>query len=236
MFNRISSFTLAILLFAVLAGSNRSMPVLIASLVILIAATFAINLRRIGLSWPHLLLPVLYLLGAGCLYMVITRPTLSVIFLVVICILFFFLEQNLGKESHFLQNIYLLSAFAIFVGIFALKHYFSLDTIWLLLITFFVTLLLIIQGFAGFSLPSKRYFNFLIALIVTQAAWGITFWPTYFVVNAIVVFCIYYLLWIFSFSAFFGKLTRKKMIWQFALVGFVLVVTLTSAAWRPLIR
>jgi hypothetical protein len=236
MFNKISSFVLAILLFAVLAGSSSQITVFIASLFVLMIATFAINLKRIGLSWPHLLLPILFLLGIGSVFMVITGPTIRLLFLVAAAVTFYLLELNLGHESHLLQNVYLLSVFALYVGIFAIHFYFSLHTFYVVLAVFFATYLLIIQGFAGFSLPAKRYFNFLTALTMAEAAWGLSFWPTHFVVNAVVLFSIYYIMWIFSFSAFFGKLTWKKIYLQLSLVSIVLLLTLTSAAWKPLVR
>jgi hypothetical protein len=235
MFNRISSFILAILLFAVLAGSASHITVFIASLLILMVATFSINLKRIGLSWPHLLLPVLFLLGIGSVFMVITGPTIRLLFLLAAAVTFYLLESDLGRESHLLQNVYLLSVFALYVGLFAIEHYLNLHTIWMVLAMFCLTYLLIIQGFAGFSLPAKRYFNLLTALTLAEAAWGLSFWPTHYVVNAVVAFCIYYIIWIFSFSAFFGKLTWKKIYLQIALVAVVLAITLSSAAWRPLV-
>ncbi|HYE22604.1 MAG TPA: hypothetical protein VD998_03375 [Verrucomicrobiae bacterium] len=235
MFNRVSSFTLALVLFSVLAGSANNISIFTASLVLLMVATFIINLKRIGLSWAHLLLPMLFLLGVGSVFIVITSSTLRLVFLLGAAIAFYLLEMNLGRESHLLQNIYLLSAFALYVGIFSLEFYLQLNTTLILLLVFFVSYILSIQGFAGFSLPAKKYFYLLIAVSLTEAAWGLTYWPTHYVVNAVVIFCLFYLLWIFSFSVFFGKLTRKKIFLQLGLVTFVLLITLTSAAWRPLI-
>ncbi len=198
-------------------------------------ATFAINLKRIGLSWAHLLLPMLFLVGIGSVFVVITSPTIRIMFLLVAAIAFYLLEYNLGHESHLLQNIFLLSSFALYLGIFALHYYFHLHTIVILGLVLFVTYILTLQGYAGFSLPAKRYFYVLIPLSLMEAAWGLTFWPTHYVVNAIVMFCLFYLLWIFSFSAFFGKLTRNKLFLQISLVAFVLLITFLSAAWKPLI-
>jgi hypothetical protein len=238
MFNKISSVILAILLFAVLVGSagQDRYAVFMASLGILMVATFVLNFIRIGLSWPHLLLPMLYLLGIGSVFMVITGPTIRLLFLIVAAVTFYLLELNLGHESHLLQNVYLISVFALYIGIFAIHYYFSLNTIYAVLAVFFVTYLLIIQGFAGFSLPAKKYFNLLMALTMAEAAWGLTFWPTHFVVNAVVLFAIFYIIWIFSFSAFFGKLSWKKIFLQLGLVTIVLSATLASAAWKPLVR
>ncbi len=244
MFNKISSITLAVLLFfvfmsAVLGSSqsaNQNIGVFMASLFILIVAAFIINLRRIGLSWPHLLLPTLYLLAVGSCFVVITSPTIRVLFLIIASIAYYFVELDLGHESHFLQNIFLLSVFGLFLGIFAVQFYLHLSTRIIVPIIFVITYLLTVQGFAGFSLPIKKYFYLLIALILAEASWGLILWPTHYVVNTVVIFSIFYLLWIFSFSAFFGKLTKKKVYLQLALVVFVLTVTLSSASWMPLAR
>ena|SRR3989338_1760305 len=235
MFSKISSLVLAILLFLVLLGSTSNLYVFGVSLGVLIIATFIVNLRRLGWNMSYLLFPVFFLIGVGGMFSIITSPTLRLIFLIVSCILFLMVELQLGKESHFLQNIYLLSAFAIFISIFALQFYFSLGIYLLALLVFVFSYLMIVQGFAGITLPVKKYFSFVIALSCGELALGLVLWPTYFLVNAIVLFCMFYLMWLFSISIFFGKLSVKKIYWQLALVSIVLIVTLTSASWRPLI-
>jgi hypothetical protein len=236
MFNKISSFVLALVLFGVLVGSSSHISLFMASMVVLMAAAFVINLRRIGLSWPHLLLPLIFLLGTGSVFMVITGPTARVAFLVASAIAFYFVEANLGQESHFLQNAFLLSVFELYVGIFALNFYLHLSTAVVVLVVFLTSFILTIQGFAGFSLPAKKYFYFLIAWSLAEAAWGLTLWPTHYIVSAVVLFCMFYLLWMFSFSAFFGKLTWKKIYLQVGLVALVLIATLATASWQPLIQ
>ncbi|MBX4191770.1 MAG: hypothetical protein KW804_03155, partial [Candidatus Doudnabacteria bacterium] len=79
----------------------------------------------------------------------------------------------------------------------------------------------------------KRYFHLLIAMVITEITWALSFWPTHFFVNAVVLFCAFYLLWLFSFSAFFGKLTKQKVYWQLTLIAIVLILTLSTTAWRP---
>jgi hypothetical protein len=234
MFTRISSLTLAVLLFLVLLGSQGNFYIYAISIVVLIFATFAINFRRLNFTWPHLLLPTIYLLGVASVFAVVTSSTFRLVFLILACILFYMLEMKLGKESHFLQNIYLLSVFALYLGLFALEFYFNLRVWYLIPLVFLLTYFLAVQGFAGFSLPAKRHFYFLVALVVSEAAWGLVFWPTHYFVDSVVLFCVFYLLWLFSFSAFFGRLSKQKIYWQLTLVAVVLVVTLATAAWRPL--
>jgi hypothetical protein len=237
MFNRISSLVLGIAMFVVFYGSIRSVNdfyVFLVSLALLLLAVTIINIKRLGFSWPHILLPVIYIVGVSSIFVVITGPTLRTVFLAVSSIILYWVELQLGRESHFLQNVYLFSAFAWFLGLFALHFYLDVPTALVVVAAFAITYLLISQGFAGFSLPAKKDFNFLVSLVCAQSAWGLVFWPTHYLVNAIVLFCLFYLLWIFSFSAFFGKLSVKKIYWQLALVSLVLLLTLTTAAWRPL--
>ncbi|MBX4188141.1 MAG: hypothetical protein KW793_03325 [Candidatus Doudnabacteria bacterium] len=237
MFNKISSLVLGLAMFMVFIGSVRSVNdfyIFLTSLIILLVAVTAINIKRIGFTWPHILLPVIYIVGVGSIFVVITSPGVRSIFLFFASLVLYFLELQLGRESHFLQNVYLFSVFAWMLGLFAVVFYLDVDTEWAVLSAFLATYVLIVQGFAGFSLPAKKYFNFLIALICAQAAWGLLFWPTHYLVNAVVLFCLFYLLWIFSFSAFFGKLSVKKIYWQLALVFVVLLITLTTASWQPL--
>jgi hypothetical protein len=218
----------------VLLGSQGNYYIYATSLVVLIFAAFAINFKRLNFTWPHLLLPTIYLLGVGSVFAVLANSSFRLIFLIFACLLFYVLEMKLGHESHFLQNVYLLSVFAVYLGLFAVQFYFNLKVWWIIPLVFGSTYLLAIQGFAGFSLPAKRYFYLLVAVVISEAAWGLLFWPTHFFVDSVVLFCIFYLLWLFSFSAFFGRLTRQKVYWQLSLVVFVLAVTLGTAAWRPL--
>lgn len=234
MFNKVSSLTLALLLFLVLFGSASNFLVFLLSLGILILATLVINVKRVGWSIAHLLLPTYFLLGVGSVFSVITSPTFRAIFLIVCALVFFMVEIHLGRESHFLQNIYLLSSFAIFAGLFALDFYFNLP-VWVMALLFlFFSYLLIVQGFVGITLPAKKHFSAVITLLCAQLAIGLSLWPTYFLVNAIVLFCAFYILWLFAVSIFFGKLTTQKIYWQLALVTLVLILTLSTAAWQPL--
>lgn len=237
MFNKISSLVLAISMFVVFLASARSVnnfSIFLASLALLIVVVSVINIKRLGLSLPHILLPIIYIVGVGSIFIVITSPSIRSIFLFCASVVLYWVEISLGKESHFLQNVYLFSVFSWFLGLFAVDFYLHIPTGWTVLAGFLISYLLIIQGFAGFSLPAKKYFNFLIALVCAQGVWGLMFWPTHYLVNGVVLFCLFYLLWIFSFSAFFGKLSVKKIYWQLTLVLFVLIVTLTTAAWNPL--
>jgi len=234
MFTRISSLILAILLFLVFLGSSASFYIFATSVVILIFASLAINFKRLNFTWPHLMLPVIYLLGTGSVFTIISSSTIRTIFLIVVAVVFYLLEIKLGHESHFLQNVYLLSVFALCLALFAAQFYFNIKIWWMVPATFVLTYLLAIQGFAGFSLPSKKYFYILVALICAEVVWALSFWPIHYYGDAVILFSFFYLLWLFSFSAFFGKLSRQKVYWQLTLIAIVLTLTLTTAAWRPI--
>ena len=221
-------------MFMVFLGSKADLFASATSVVVLIFASLAINYKRLNFTWPHLMLPVIYLLAVGSVYTIISDSTIRTIFLVIASMSFYVLEVKLGKESHFLQNIYLLSVFGIFLALFALQFYFNLP-VWVTIpAAYIITYLLTIQGFAGFSLPSKKYFHILTAMVVAEVTWALSFWPSHYFVNAVVLFCFFYVLWLFSFSAFFGKLTKQKVYWQLTLVAIVLILTLTTAAWKPI--
>src|SRR5262249_14596300 len=156
---------------------------------------------RLNFSWPHLMLPVLYLVGVGIVYAAISGYTLRLTFLLVAAVTFYFLETKLGKESHFLQNIFLLSVFSWYVGLYGIHFYFKLPAIFFFILIFLATYLFAVQGFAGFHQPSKKYFYILLSLVCAEAALGLLLWPTHYFVDAVVLFCVFYLIWLFSFSA-----------------------------------
>ncbi|OGE80083.1 MAG: hypothetical protein A2660_00330 [Candidatus Doudnabacteria bacterium RIFCSPHIGHO2_01_FULL_45_18] len=238
MFNRISSTTLGLLMLVLLlgstAGNTSNYYVLGWSIAVLILASLVINFKRLNFTWPHLLLPIIYLISSGSIFAIITDSTWRLVFLIVASVVFGILEMKLGRESHFLQNVYLLSVFGLYLALFAVEFYFDLQIWWFVLAVFALTYFLAIQGFAGFDLPAKKYFYLLLAMICAEAAWGLSFWPIYFLAAAVILFCFYYVLWLFAFSAFFGRLTRQKVYWQLALVTIVLFLTLSTAAWKPL--
>lgn len=235
MFSRVSSAILALLFFFVFSSGSANQWYFFSSVAFLVIASCLINIRRIGLSWSHLLLPVLYLFATASVYVVISSASLRLVFLLAATLCFYLIELQLGKESHFLQNIFLFSVFAIFLGIFALDFYVQISPPALSAMFFVASLVFIVQGFAGFSLPVKKYFVFLTALIIAQLSWGISLWPTHYTVNAAILFSVFYLLWIFSVAVFFGKLTWKKAILQAGLVVLALAAILSAAAWRQLI-
>jgi len=234
MFTKIFSFTLSILLFLMLFGTREYPYFFALATVALVGSTLVFNYKRLNFTWPHLLLPTIYLIATAFIFGLITDSNLRIGFILAASIVFYFLEIQLGRESHFFQNLFLLSVFGIYLGLFSFEYYLHLQIYWLLLLVFMFTFIFAVQGFAGFALPAKKYFHFLTALIITEAAWGLTFWPTHYFVETVVLFCLFYLLWLFAFSAFFGKLSKAKIYWQLSLVAMVLIITLSTAAWRPL--
>jgi hypothetical protein len=235
MLSRISSLFLAASLFMIFLGSTSSLQVLAVGMFVFIWATAVVNYKRLGPAWPHLLLPTFYLLAVASVFPIL-NPFWRVIFLVLAAFMFYVMEMKLGKESHFLQSLFLFSAFGIFFGIFAAQFYFHTYYLWTPVLIFVFSYLLIMQGFSGVFLPAKKYFSFITAFVCAQAAWGLSLWPTYFLVNAVIVFGLFYLLWIFAFSAFFGKLTRQKIYLQITLVAILFATTLSTAAFRPIQR
>jgi len=233
-FTRISSFILAVLLFLAMLNAKNNPYIYAASVLVLIFAAFIVNFKRLSFTWPHLLLPTTYILAVSSVFMVITNPTARFVFLLLSSLTFFGLELRLGKESHFLQNIYLISAFGLYLGMFAVRFYFNVSSFIIVPISFVLTYIFSLQGLSGFSLPAKKYFYFLLAALASEMTLGLMFWPAHFFVDAVVLFSFFYLLWLFSFSAFFGKLSRQKIYWQLILVAIVLILTLATAAWKPI--
>lgn len=236
MFDRISPIVLSILLVVVLLGSVNNLGMLgISSTVLILFATF-INYKRLGFYWPHLLLPIFFLIGITTAYAIIPSPSIRLVFLVLAVVSFFYLEKQLGHESHYLQNMFLVSVFLVYVALFAARFYFVDISFWWELAGIAVlTIVFIMQGFAGISLPSKKYFSLLIVAVITESGLGLMLWPSHFLVNAVVLFLLFYLLWTFASAAFFGKLTSKKIYWQSTLIFIVLLLILATAAWQPLL-
>lgn len=235
MFNSIAPLILSILLLVALLGSASNLFVLGISTTLLIVFTTFINYKRLGFYWSHLLLPIFFLIGLSVTYAIIPSPTMRIIFLILAATSFYFLERQLGKESHYLQNIFLVTVFLVYVGLFAAAFYFvSLSFWWEIAAIAGMTAALTLQGFAGITLLTKKYFSLLIVVVITEAALGLMLWPTHFLVNAVVLFLIFYLLWTFASAAFFGKLTSKKIYWQGTLAFLILLIILATTSWSPI--
>ena len=85
MFNRISSVVLAIAMFMVFVGSVRGVNnfyIFLMSLAILLVAVTIINVKRLGFSWPHILLPLIYIIGVASIFVIIQSEVLRTAFLV----------------------------------------------------------------------------------------------------------------------------------------------------------
>lgn len=234
--NKISSLILTILFVVIFWGSVSNYFVLMAAVALLIIAVSAVNLKRVSYSWPHLLLPVLFLLAAGGIFAILTSFQLRIWFLLLAGIIFYLMETNLRKEGYLLQTVFLMSSFALYVGLFSLHFYLRLNPGLLTILSVFLTGLLAITGFAGFSLPAKKYFILLITVVCAEITLALAYWPTYFLVNAVILFCIFYLLWIFAVSVFFGKLSKQKIFLQLTMIGLVLFIVLSTTAWSPLFK
>src|SRR3989338_1601211 len=162
----ISSLLLAVLLFLGFTGGASNIFLLAAILAGLILLAFIVNFTRLGFAWPHLLLPTFFLLAAGFTQAIIISNFGRMIFVVIAAILFYFLETRLGRESHYLQGMYLMSIFGIYTGLFSLRFYLNLN-IWLLAgAIIFFTSLFSLQGYAGFDLSTKRSFIFVTVLVI----------------------------------------------------------------------
>lgn len=235
MFDKLSSLFFSGLLFLLLFNSQESVYVLLGSAVALVIALIAVNLRKVGLAWSHQFISLTYIVAVFSGFVLVPSQNFRLVFLIASCILFYFVQMNLGKESQLLQNVFLGSLFIIYTAIFSLQHYQNIN-IWLLLaLIALLTFMFSIQGFAGFSISSKKHFIFVLTVLCVEASAGLYLWPIYFPIKGAILFLLFYLFWVFSVADFFGKLTRKKVIFQSVIVFACLVILLLSTTWRKLI-
>lgn len=234
MFDKLSSLFFSGLLFLLLFNSQESVYVLLGSAVALIIAILAVNIRKVGLAWSHQFISLTYIVAVFSGFVLVPSQNFRLVFLIAGCILFYFVQINLGKESQLLQNVFLGSLFIIYTAIFSLQHYQNIS-IWLLLILVFVlTLIFSIQGFAGFSTSSKKHFIFILTIFCVEAFVALYLWPIYFLIKGAILFLLFYLFWVFATANFFGKLTAKKIIFQSTIVFICIVVLLLSTTWHKL--
>jgi hypothetical protein len=235
MLDKLSSVFFSGLLFLLLFNSQESIYVLVGSAVALMVAILAMNLRKVGLAWSYQFISLTYIAAVFSGFILVPNQNLRLIFLIISAILFYFVQINLGKQSQLLQNVFLGNLFVIYVAIFSLQHYQRIN-LWVFLgLVTFLTFIFSVQGFAGFSTVSKKYFIFVLTFLAAQASLALFFWPVLFLTKAVVLFFLFYLFWSFAVAVFFGKLTKKKIILQSGIVFISLVLLLVSAAWQKLL-
>jgi len=107
--------------------------------------------------------------------------------------------------------------------------------LWLVLIFFFFAILFLNFYFFWVNkilTKENVLYVLIIALIMAEFFWVVSFSPANFFVNSLILVIIYYLMAIFS-KYYILKILNKKIIWQYLIIaGIALFLTLLTAQWK----
>jgi hypothetical protein len=142
-----------------------------------------------------------------------------------------------NKESYFLENIFTVinftSLFLIYSSLFSLFVIFGVS-LWLVIGLFlFFTFLSNHQIFHIYRVLDRinYFYNIAITLVMVQIFWALTFLPTSFYVNGLVLLSVYYSIMGISYFHLRGLIDRIKIIRHLTITLVIIVFALTTARW-----
>jgi len=148
------------------------------------------------------------------------------------------LKSQEDKRKHIAltinQALVLLTIFFAVANLFGLIYLLSFPVWQILIIITLIIFLLVYQFFNEiFDRPLAYLYSLITALVLGQIFWSLTFWPTNYIANAvIVVSSLYITLGIFNHYGH-KTLTLRLIKIYFFLGGFTILAVLLSNQWTP---
>lgn len=245
MFQKLSSLFLAIIFIVLFSLEGLLLWQFLLGIGGLIVLTTVINffvhgkgIHRVE-EFTFLLFPVLWIGASTVVIFLQNTKFWEIVFVYVLGIVFFRLQLNLRERTNsvFLENIFFLSSFGIFLGIWAIDFFFT-PAWWLIMALVFVfSVILFWTGIFNThaDLKEKIIYSLLLAFALTEISWALLFWPLHFVSIAIVISVIFYLAWTITRLHFLGLLNKKKIAYYSGFSFLIIFVTLSTAVWLPIV-
>ncbi len=206
----------------------------------------------------YLILPTLYTLASLSLFVLAQKSLTQHIFLFGISIVLAIVLNNISVLSHYHaeskkqvilkseqdkrrriiltvnQALILLTAFFALSSLFGIIYLLSF-AIWQTLIVAVVIIFLLAWQFLSEIFPPRRalvYAN-VISLGLAQIFWSLSFWPTNYIANSIVLMASFYI--ILGILEHYSReaLTRKLIKVYFSIAVIVITSVLATAQWKP---
>lgn len=185
-----------------------------------------------------LLLPLFFIFASLAAVTVLPRGYLRIMVLALSAVVFFGAELRLRPRiasQLFFDNVFLLSTFGIFLGIWA-GEFFLTPAWWIIIGALFLSsLILFWYGFYPSPLPNfeKFVYSLISALILAQAGWALLLLPLHYLTVAVVFTSFFFLIWELTRFHIRGSLTRQKVIFHLVIVGLLVMASFYGAKWLP---
>ena len=245
MFQKFSSLFLAIIFVALFNMQSLVLWQLLTGVGGLIMITTIVNyfLHRKGIhrieNYTFLLLPVIWISASAIFIFLQNVRFWEIVFAYALGIIFFRLQLSLQARvnSVFSENVFFLSAFGIFLGIWAINFFFTPGWWIIMALVFLFSVILIWIGIFNTHAERKERITYtlFLSLGLTEISWALLFWPLHYLSMAIVISAIFYLAWTMTRLHFLGMLNFKKIAYHSGFIALILIITLSTAAWLPLI-
>lgn len=151
--------------------------------------------------------------------------------------IFLFYHRPLHYQSYSLENLAaifnLIIFFLLAINLNAFSIFLSLP-LWLLSLILIITIsLLLLQSFWINKLKNKFCYIYLIIIniVILEFFWALTFLPTNFYVNSIILTIIFYLIW-GILKAKLNEHLEKKIIWRYLFISSILLlIIIITSRW-----
>jgi len=201
--------------------------------------------RWMGKKWSFSVLPVLFSISSGSLLYLITLSFEQQIFILLAFLMYYlslFGAYRLGQydgdktASGMNMSSAMSTLFFVFSSSFGIYLNFLVPLYWLILTYLIATLLVSYQYLIIIKKEEKKIvwiYSFLLALVMGEIIWVLSFWPFGYLTVGTVALIIYYMQWDLIRSYFLEDLSRKKMATNFVFFSIMIALILTSSKWLP---
>ncbi len=179
--------------------------------------------------------PVLFYLGWFGLFFIIPNTFWRGVFLLISVVLIYSIERTIGKPGEqLLFNETLLTSFAGFMTLTALSHYFPLHGTEYLAAVFIFSLALIRASYDLMpQLPRTKWlYALVLALLLTQLFWVLSFLPLHYSALALLLFNIFTCVWTITYNFLYNQLTRQKVQFNLILAAAFTLIILSVTPWQ----
>jgi hypothetical protein len=193
-------------------------------------------------NYTFFMSPIFLLFGTLSFILFLKNKILIQISVLFFVFLYFLFLDSLysyfyNKESYFLENIFTVinftSLFLIYSSLFSLFVIFGVS-LWLVIGLFlFFTFLSNHQIFHIYRVLDRinYFYNIAITLVMVEIFWALTFLPTSFYVNGLVLLSVYYSIMGISYFHLKGLLDRIKIVRHLIITLVIILSALTTARW-----
>lgn len=237
--HRINSLISALIFLVLVQSTKFAFRILIPAMVLYAAALMFYNYRYLkeqGYFTFWIWIKQLFFLGAVvCIYFILPAGFTQDSYLVLVTALLFVFEMGINfvsEQLNFLQT--LLTYFGLSLGIFALNFYFLPKTALMLAAATVLTFFAARSSFEYVPAPvaRKNYFSGLLALVVLELGWALSFLPFHFTALAVILFNAFYVTWIIIYYYLYNNLTPKKVYFHIVFSGLIVFLIILSTPWK----